>query len=325
MAYKLGAFLVILVGLVLVTGLSTWATALTIAQALDANENGYLDDPEILQAIQYWVTGEPVPGRGGERISDAIILELIAIWINHTPLGETPPLPPPPPAAKVCRESISGRVLTVPTQYPTIQEAVDNAREGDTILVKPGSYPGGITIGKSVVLEGEQGASLTKIQGGPSDKGLTILKAKDVVIRGFAITGSQVGVSIENSSSVCLEQNDISNNLGPGISATTVSLAVAAYPRGLIIANNRLVGNVGFGVDGASAEIEDNFIGENAGDGIAVLNGGSAEISDNDIANNRGFGILAAPDARVVCPSSNNFAGNDADISEGVPLSCLGG
>jgi nitrous oxidase accessory protein NosD len=496
----------------------------SLAQALDANGNSYIDDAEILQAVAYWVSGEPVPGTEGHVISDAQILELISMWINHTSI--TPKPPPAPP--RVCRESISGRVLTVPGQYPTIQQAVDNAGEGDTILVKPGSYPGGIAIDKSIVLEGQEGASLTKIQGDANSKGITVLRAEDVVIRGFAITGSRTGIDIENSSDVCLEQNDISNNLGPGIIAATVSQAVAAYPRGIAIVNNRIAGNVGFGisaddilqldilgneivntavkpdgtagqaialrggskftvqrnkisqsrefgifasgiteltivfneishvpdtpgtetgadlsgnwidecdigvdvekstaididgnrisgskisgvlvadsiqvvvilnevtntlprslsrsdyaigiwirddttgkiwenkvntalgygvliesgsdvqlsdtkvslvqgkpgvpgrgigVDGASAEIDESFIGDNAGDGIAVLNGGTAEISDNDISDNRGFGILASADGRVICPGPNRFAGNDEDISEGVPLSCLG-
>jgi len=291
----------ILLGLLLVLVTQAQAGDIqSLAQALDANHNGYIDDAEILQAIQYWVTGEPLPGTGGAVISDEEILKLIDIWINHTPIA---PAPPPSPS-RVCLESFSGRVLTVPGQYSTIQAAVDNAGEGDTILVKPGTYPGGITITKSLVLEGEQGSSLTKIQGGPNSKGITVLRAEDVVIRGFAITGGQAGVDIENSSSVCLEGNDISHNLGPGIIATTVSQAVAAYPRGITIANNRIVGDVGFGISAngiLQLKVLGNEISETAvkpdgtaGQAVALQGGSKIKVKGNKIARAQEFGIFAS-------------------------------
>jgi hypothetical protein len=328
MLRRLGQGLIVLLGLGLVlvlVALQVQATEIqSLAQALDANHNGYLDDPEILQAVQYWVTSEPVPGTGGHVISDAEILELIAMWIEHTPIAP----PPPPPVARVCRESLSGRVLTVPSQYSTIQQAVNNAKEGDTILVKPGTYEGGITISKSLVLEGQEGSTLTKIQGGPNTIGISILNAKDVVIRGFTITGSQIGVSIGNSSSVCLEQNDISNNLGPGISATTVSQAVAAYPRGLIIANNRITGNVGFGIS-ANDILQLDIIGNEilntatkpdgtAGQGIALLGGSKVQIKRNRIARAREFGLFAKGVTELV------IEGNEISEIPDVPGTKLG-
>jgi hypothetical protein len=54
----------------------------TIAQALDTNGNGTLEDSEILTAIQYWISGEAVPGTGGKTISDAEMLKLIELWIS---------------------------------------------------------------------------------------------------------------------------------------------------------------------------------------------------------------------------------------------------
>jgi hypothetical protein len=49
--------------------------------------------------------------------------------------------------------------------YTTIQAAVDAARAGDTISVRPGTYHGGVTITKSIRLRGA-GASSTIIRGG---------------------------------------------------------------------------------------------------------------------------------------------------------------
>ena len=49
--------------------------------------------------------------------------------------------------------------------FPTVQSAVDAARDGDTIKIAPGTYAGGVTIDVSVDVRGA-GAGATTIQGG---------------------------------------------------------------------------------------------------------------------------------------------------------------
>lgn len=52
----------------------------TLAEAIDADGDGQIDDDEILEGIEYWRTNEPVPGTDGEQISDLGILDLIERW-----------------------------------------------------------------------------------------------------------------------------------------------------------------------------------------------------------------------------------------------------
>jgi len=59
---------------------------LTIAQALDTNQNGVLDDNEILKGIQFWISGEMVPN-ADQSISDTEINRLIGMWILETPVN----------------------------------------------------------------------------------------------------------------------------------------------------------------------------------------------------------------------------------------------
>ncbi len=278
------------------------APALTIEQALDTNGNGYLDDEEILQAIEYWINGMPVPGTGGEIITDAKILELIALWINHEPIS--PPTPPPPIMEKVCPEPTgTGRVLEVPARYRTIQEAIANARDGDKILVKPGTYPGGIVIDKGIILEGEGGSAVTKIVSKADQKGIVVLRATGVVLRGLSISGGKVGVGLEAASSFCMEQNELSGNLGPGLEIMGKSVELGVQAQGLTIVNNVIRNNVGYGISGSEllrAEISNNTITDiaakgdgTAGLGISVLGRQRVELKDNKLARTAGAGIFA--------------------------------
>jgi len=64
--------------------------ALTHAVALDENNNGTLNDAEIVGAIQLWIQGQSVPGTS-TIIDDVLIIELIQIWISGTTLGNEAP------------------------------------------------------------------------------------------------------------------------------------------------------------------------------------------------------------------------------------------
>jgi hypothetical protein len=59
-----------------------------IEQALDQNHNGFLDDSEMLQALNLWVQQSPVPGTENAIIDDLKILELLQLWIKQTPIQE---------------------------------------------------------------------------------------------------------------------------------------------------------------------------------------------------------------------------------------------
>jgi len=84
--------------------------------------------------------------------------------------------------------------IIVPIDYTTIQEAIDNANEGDTIYVFNGEYHENIVVNKSLTLEGES-RSGTIINGsgleylGP----LVAIIANNVSMFEFAVTQSGLG------------------------------------------------------------------------------------------------------------------------------------
>ncbi|MFP4562390.1 MAG: hypothetical protein ACLFRY_03685, partial [Spirochaetia bacterium] len=101
--------------------------------------------------------------RGGAlRICAALLLPaLIVILLEFAscsnPAGDTDDDPP--------EETEDEPDWYVPGDFPTIQEAINNASAGETILVAAGTYDGDISLKNGVVLRGEDRDS-TIIAGG---------------------------------------------------------------------------------------------------------------------------------------------------------------
>jgi len=76
-------------------------------------------------------------------------------------------------------------------QYATVQEALTAASNGDRILIAPGSYGAGFTVGKSVSLIGS-GESQTSLSGGQA--AVTISAGVTVGILGLTISDAETGV-----------------------------------------------------------------------------------------------------------------------------------
>lgn len=104
--------------------------------------------------------------------------------------------------------------LRVPSQYPTIQAAVDVAAAGDTVLVAPGTYTdfeirgsgreartAAVFLTDGVVVRSEQGAMVTTIgpDFGPDERGSNPTRiiadrlASGAAVEGFTLTGSEGG------------------------------------------------------------------------------------------------------------------------------------
>jgi hypothetical protein len=113
-----------------------------------------------------------------------------------------------------------------PGCYPTIQTAVDAARDGDTIIISPGTYAGGVTISKSLNLVGS-GVQATTISGGgpvvtigdPSGQGTPVVTVSRVTITG-GLNDAQPrpddpqggGVSVLAAATVTISDSDITGN-----------------------------------------------------------------------------------------------------------------
>ncbi len=92
--------------------------------------------------------------------------------------------------ALVCCSAAYAAVLSVPSQYPTIQAAIAAASNGDEIVVAPGSYTGTFdTAGKGITLRSSGGAAVTTLTSPLSSPVIRIQSGEgpDTVIEGFTI------------------------------------------------------------------------------------------------------------------------------------------
>jgi len=173
------------------------------------------------------------------------------------------------------------RIIVVPDDYSTIQEAINNASNGDTVFVKSGIYYENIDVNKTVSLIGEN-RNATIIDGLGS--GTTVfVRANNVVIDNLTIQGGgSYGILLDEWTA----DVTISNNL-------IVGNAYGIYPLGVssrsIIVNNTISNNQNMGVRVVgTASITNNTITSNGGVGVAVYLNSRAEIRGCNISNNWG-------------------------------------
>ena len=138
---------------------------------------------------------------------------------------------------------VAASTIDVPGDYPTIQEAIDHASEGDTIRVAPGVYSGDITISWD-----KQGLSLLG-----SDKEKTILNLNGSMKRlwidpdGVEISGFTIHGAIAPASYAHISDNVING-----------SLFASTYDNGVTYENNIIHGDLWVG-GSENSVIENNI------------------------------------------------------------------
>src|ERR1051325_4218525 len=200
-----------------------------------------------------------------------------------------------PPAANAA-------IRRVPADYPTIQQAINAAVNGDTVLVAPGVYTENINfLGKAITVTSEAGSQVTIIDGGHLGTVVTFNsgEAASSVLNGFTLrngdshTGARFdggGIIVLNASPV-ITNNFIAGHRRPADGGWTVVENGSPVIRNNTITNNMTSGNGGgIEVGFASPIIQGNQISNNqsgsAGGGISVGGSSAALITGNLIKGN---------------------------------------
>ena len=186
--------------------------------------------------------------------------------------------------------------IIVPDDFGTIKDAVDAAKDGDTILVKAGIYnEEWISVDKSISLVGEKKRSIINYQSGTG----LILSADNIEIREFSITNSEsqngYAINLLGVDNCVIQDNLIENNL--------VGISVIGYSSGNSILENILNQN------NRSVELinsNNNIITKNNITGALVSGISLDGSSGNIISKNNISDLVNGIGSLMLWQSSNN-------------------
>jgi len=203
-------------------------------------------------------------------------------------------------AAIVC--AYAQKRVSVPRDFPTIQAALGEAVEGDTVYVRNGVYYENVVMVDDVVLMGESKKS-TIIDG--RRKGPAVTGADGAVITGFTIRNGRTGVLCKNTRPIIMD-NIIIDNKGTGIHALVTLPDITNN----VIYRNEWTGIFLESVRGTRTSISHNVIMENGYSGIFCANRTEVLIRNNIIHGNKQYGVFAGPEAKKTRIVGNNIYAN---------------
>jgi len=172
--------------------------------------------------------------------------------------------------------------------FTKIQDAIDAASEGNTIIVRDGTYYEALIINKSIYLTGIDRETTIINNQNISQKVTVQINAGSCIFKGFTVIGPAVstdviGVNINSS------DNSISNNI--------IMTAEKGIHLGEQTENNSV----------------SNIISKNNRYGISTRKSNSNNISNNEISFNDLYGIyFSVSDNNII--SGNNISNNDKGI-----------
>lgn len=215
--------------------------------------------------------------------------------------------------------STTKRIIYVPDDFEKIQSALDNASDGDFILVRPGTYKENIVINKSVFLIGVN--KNTTILDGERKSDVVIVDADNVVLTGFTIKngdfsaqsvlplGPPSGIKIQHRVNVLVHHNLVVNNF-VGI---RIYRAASNTVKWNYISNNR------YGVFLAHSKgnrVYANNISANKWNGIELDWSDENRVEANTVSHNKAYGLEIPPEtpAQRNIVFRNNFFNNTLGV-----------
>ncbi|NWF77049.1 MAG: right-handed parallel beta-helix repeat-containing protein, partial [Chloroflexi bacterium] len=212
---------------------------------------------------------------------------------------------------------LTGTIRYVPSQYPTIQAAIDAASDGDTIIVAAGLYKEDVVINKSLILKGAQAGVDARTRTGaetiiqPNDPeegtGIEIVSAagRVVMIDGLTVQNNRHGITAPEpvmAASITVKNVRALNSVKFAISMAFTTEATVEYcyvegaeyginvgaldpfpPTVATFRNNEVV-NVQFGITGYLKDslIEGNLVRDFATGGVGI----TGQFLNTEIKNN---------------------------------------
>ena len=219
-----------------------------------------------------------------------------------------------------CMLSVAyGDTIHVPGDYTTIQEAIDSAFYGDTVLVNPSKYLENIDFkGMPITVKSTEGPLTTIIDGNSAGSVVQFINFEDSnsVLDGFTLTNGLAGIgplgTYSGGGILCsyFVSPTIVNNIIQGNESGANGGGIYCYQCSPIILNNLIIYNearYGAGIYCYSSEalIQNNIIAFNVfhdGYGCAIVSSNSnLIITNNTIYKNTDIGSGSTKCAGIYC------------------------
>jgi nitrous oxidase accessory protein NosD len=220
------------------------------------------------------------------------------------------------------------RIKGKPGTFTTIQQAVDAADPGDTVIVHHDTYAENVTIEKSLTLRGAGHSLLAPASGVPlrvdNPAGSVVIEGLDIntpsgqtgifydglsdddanlgVVRNCTITGGQTGI-FARECDLKIRNNDISGFSGSPSSRGLLAIGLGSTTR-IVATHNRIVGQPVAGSQGmsiltASIRIRNNDVRSTFSSAIQVFQTDGV-IRLNQLTDNRlGVNLIQSPNCLV--------------------------
>ncbi len=215
--------------------------------------------------------------------------------------------------------------IYVPDDHPTIQDAINGAADGDSIIVRAGTYVERIDfLGKTIALQSEAGPKATVIDGSQAGSVVTFQTGEepDSVIDGFFITNG-TGTTMNmggtdytcgggifcHSSSPTIINNIVSRNQAVGSSSYAMGGGIMLYDSSSLVAHNTISRNV----------VPDSPTYASYGGGLACWFG-APTVTNNELDENRVFSWYIPGGEAVYCHQSDLIFTNNSVTGHPVPV-----
>jgi parallel beta-helix repeat protein len=189
--------------------------------------------------------------------------------------------------------------------YTTIQGAVDDANNGDTIIVGDGIYNENVDVDKSVILRSENGSTKTAVTAKYSETSVFYISTDNVTINGFNVTGTTsttAGIYLYSSNNHTIINNDVSGNYY-GI--------VLGSSQNNKLTNNKVNSNDMYGIalggSNNNTLINNNISNTSNNHGIYLLGSDYNILTSNTVCDNDAYGIC------IEDSSNNTLSDNNAN------------
>jgi len=190
--------------------------------------------------------------------------------------------------------------------YTSIQEAVYNANDGDTILVHAGTYTENVNVAKQLTIKSEsENPDGTIVQASDPNDHVFYATADNVTISGFRVTGAngigKDGIHLEGVTACDVANNIVSNNWC-GI--------YLLDSRKNTLRDNTVKSNSNYGiflVKSGNNTLHNNLVNSNNRYGIALDTSNNNNLSDNTVHSNGEHGIALGTSSHNRMRNNNIF------------------